>query len=279
MKVVYEKAYAKINLVLNVLGKRTDGYHEVDFLMSTIGIYDQVKISLASKSDIVCKNAPYIKKNSNLAYLVWLDMKKEFDIEEEVLIEITKVIPVSAGMAGGSSDCAAVIRGINKLFNLQLTIEKQKEIGAKFGSDVPFCVEQKTARAQGRGEIVTRINQKLYPLHFVVINPKVGLSTNIVYKNHQIKQDHGSIENFINSKNIDEAISNLHNDLEITSERLEPKIIEIKQYIGKKYNNKMMVSGSGPTVLVVCKDVTEANEIYAYAKEKYKRVYLTKLRG
>lgn len=270
------RAYAKINLVLNVMNKREDGYHEVDFLMSSVNLYDTIEITKSHEDNVECINAPYVKMETNLCYLAWLKMKELYNLNGHINIIINKNIPVAAGMAGGSSDCAAVIKAINTMFNLQLSYGEMAKIGATLGSDVPFCIYSKFARAQGRGEKITLIDQKLPNFHLVIINPGVPLSTPEVFKNHHISNKHGDINMFLEDLSYDSITCNIHNDLEKTASILQPKIGEIKEYIAQKYDNKMMLSGSGPTVLVFCKEEEEMYEIYHYAKIKYKRTYFAK---
>lgn len=276
---IEEKAYAKINLILNVLDKRTDGFHEVDFVMGTVGIYDLIKIERSDFDQVECVSNNFIKKEKNLAYLAWLLMKEEFNINACISIKIIKNIPISAGMAGGSADAAAVLRAVNKLFDLNCTLDELAMIGAKLGSDVPFCVYQTNSRARGRGEKIELLSGKIPPLFLVVINPNVPLSTVNVYQNHKIGNKHGYIDKLIDAKTTNELIISMYNDLEKTAIELEPRISEIKLYIGQKFDNKMIVSGSGPTVLVLCDTKEHASEVYSFASEKYKLVYQTELRG
>ncbi len=275
---IVEKAYAKINLVLNVTKKREDGYHEVDFLMSTVKLHDKITIEKSEEDEVICPRAPYIKKETNLAYLAYLKMKELYNIEENVKITIHKVIPVSAGMAGGSSDAAAVIRGINKMFNLGLSYKKMAAIGAELGSDVPFCVYSKLARATGRGENIELLENTLPHSHVVVVNPGVALSTPKVYQNHTIEATQQDVLQVANAKTYEQMANTLHNDLEKTALKIEPKINEVIEYLSAKYPNRMMVSGSGPTVLMFTPSAKEAQEIYQYAKEKYKYSYYTEMR-
>lgn len=275
---IVEKAYAKINLVLNVTAKREDGYHEVDFLMSTVKLHDKIILEKAQEDEVICPRTPFIKKETNLAYLAYMKMKELYNIDSNLKITIHKVIPVSAGMAGGSSDAAAVIRGLNRMYNLGLSYKKMAEIGATIGSDVPFCVYSKLARATGRGELIELQEKELPSAHVVVINPGVGLSTPKVYNNHKIEKTQQDIEAVLQSNDFENMVKLLHNDLEKTAYSLEPKIQKVYNYIEKKYDNRIMVSGSGPTLLVFSDSKKEANEIYLYARKRYKYSYITEMR-
>lgn len=270
------RAYAKVNLVLNVLNKRDDGYHEIDFLMATANLYDTLDIKKATTNHVECINAPYVKMESNLCYLAWLKLQEMYNLEGCIDIKINKKIPVAAGMAGGSADCAATILAINEMFNLNLSLEEMAEIGATLGSDVPFCIYSTFSRAQGRGEKMTVLNKKLPKFHLVIINPGVALSTPSVFKNHVITNNHGNIDKFLEELTYKDMLKNLHNDLEETAIKLQPSISEIKDYIAKKYDNKVLLSGSGPTILVFCEELDEMYEIYNYAKKKYNKTFFAK---
>lgn len=276
---IIEKAYAKINLVLNVLDKRSDGYHEVDFLMDTVEIHDKVIIEKAEVDEVICPRAPFIKKETNLAYLAYKLMKEQYNLPDNMKITIHKVIPVSAGMAGGSSDAAAVIRGINKMYELNLSEAKMAEIGAELGSDVPFCIYSRLARATGRGEKIELIKSKVPKSYITVVNPGVALSTPHVYKNHIIEKTTQNIEQVLATPVYEDYINLLHNDLEKTALKLEPKITKMIDYIRNKYDNRIMVSGSGPTILIFSETAQEAQEIYQYAAKKYRNTYYTETRG
>ncbi len=276
---IIENAYAKINLVLNVTNKREDGYHEVDFLMSTVKLHDKIFLEKSDKDEVLCPRAPFIKKETNLAYLAYLKMKEKFDLKDNIKITIHKVIPVSAGMAGGSSDAAAVIRGMNKMYNLNLSIEQMAAIGSELGSDVPFCIYSKLARATGRGEKIELLSNKLPKSHVIVVNPGVGLSTPYVYKNHVIEDTNQDISQVLATTTYEEFVASLHNDLEKTAIKLEPKINKMIKHISKQYDNRIMVSGSGPTILIFTKDQEEAKEIYKYARKKFLNTYYTETRN
>lgn len=273
------KAYAKINLVLNVIGKREDGFHEVDFLMTNVDIYDTVELTISETDEVICPKAPFIAKEKNLAYKAWLLMKERFNLTGCITITIDKVIPVSAGMAGGSANCAATIKGINQLFKLNLTYQQMADIGAELGSDVPFCIYSHLSRAQGRGEKITLINKQLPKTYMVIINPGVGLSTPKVFKNHVIEETSITVDKAV--KNITDFNSlcvNVTNDLEKTAMLIEPKIGEIKDYISAEFNNKMLLSGSGPTIIVFCESKKNMFDVYNYGRKKYRNIYYTEMR-
>ncbi len=276
---IIENAYAKINLVLNVVNKREDGYHEVDFLMDSVKLHDKIFLEVADTDSVICPRAPFIKKETNLAYLAYKLMKEKFKIADNLKITIHKVIPVSAGMAGGSSDAAAVIRGLNRMYNLSLSEEQMADIGQELGSDVPYCIYSRLARATGRGEKIELINKEIPKSYITVVNPGVALSTPLVYKNHQIENTQKDINQVLNFHDYNDFVNQLHNDLEKTACKLEPKIEKMISYIRKGYSNRIMVSGSGPTILIFSDNPEEAQEIYQYAVKKYRNTYYTETRG
>src|SRR5690625_315262 len=157
--VLFEKAPAKINLTLDVLGKRDDGYHNVEMIMTTIDLADRIELISLEKDEVqVYLESRYVPCDErNLAYQAAMIFKEKYKIAQGVRIHIDKSIPVSAGLGGGSTDAAAVLRGLNRLWSLGLSLEELASVGKTIGSDVPFCVHNKTALAQGRGEKLTFI--------------------------------------------------------------------------------------------------------------------------
>lgn len=285
MKKLTEKAYAKINLVLNILGKREDGYHEVDFLMSTVDIYDKItikEIKTHSKKDIiVVKDSPRLSNKYNIAFKALLLMKRRYNIKTNYKIVIEKNIPVSAGMAGGSTDAACVLRMINKLENLNLSLDELSELGAEIGSDVPFCVYSQLARAEGRGEKITLLEEKIPCTHVLVVNPGVGLSTKKVYAKHVVEDGGVDIDELLKISDHSDFYDRLHNDLEPTAISLECKIKRLMRRLREisGWDKKVMISGSGPTVLLFSDDKEELQRYYDELKGDYDRMYLTKIRN
>ncbi len=183
------KAPAKINLSLDVLHKRPDGYHEVEMIMTTIDLADRIELTLLNQNKIhILSQNRYVPDDSrNLAYQAAQLLKDRFQVEKGVIISIEKTIPVAAGLAGGSSDAAATLRGLNKLWDLGLTIDELAELGSEIGSDVSFCVYGGTALAKGRGEIITRLPAP--PTCWVILaKPFIGVSTSEVYRRLNLKE-------------------------------------------------------------------------------------------
>ena len=178
------KAYGKINLGLDVLGRREDGYHEVRMIMQTVGIFDRVDLIRMGKPGItVGTNLYYLPTNeNNLVYKAAKLLMDEFHIREGVFIRLKKFIPVAAGMAGGSSDAAAVLFGVNKMFRLGLNAAQLMERGLKIGADVPYCILRGTALAEGIGEILTPL-PPLPQCQVLIAKPGINVSTKSVYGN------------------------------------------------------------------------------------------------
>ena len=248
------KARAKINLGLDVLGKRDDGYHEVRMIMQTIGIYDRIIIKKIEEDEIRIKsNLSFLPVNeNNLIYKAARLLKDEYHFEGGVLVELNKFIPVAAGMAGGSSDAAAAFVGVNRMFHLGLTEEQLMERAVKVGADVPYCIMRGTALAEGIGEKLTRLPE--VPKCYVLIGkPGINVSTKTAYENLNLEGigKHPDIDGLIG------AIRN--NDLYAMASRMEnvfepgiirqyPVIGNIKNLMEEKGALKAVMSGSGPTV-------------------------------
>ena len=254
------RALAKINLGLDILRKREDGYHEVRMIMQTIQMYDVLKMKKVKKPGIsLSVNYPYIPSDErNLVYKAAKLLMDEFQVKEGVDICLEKFIPVAAGMAGGSSDAAAAMVGINRLFKLGLSERELMDRAVNIGADVPYCIMRGTALAEGIGEKLTRIAQ--IPDCFVLIGkPGISVSTKMAYESLQL-------DKISSHPDIDGMIKDIENgDLLTMTEKMgnvfEPGIIEKYPVIGEIKNLmedngalKAMMSGSGPTVFGIFDD-------------------------
>lgn len=266
MKSIKLKAYGKINLGLDVLGKRDDGYHDLDMIMQSVDLHDVITITKNDSGEITVKSSTSKIPNdkSNLAYRAAKLLMEEFNIEKGVEIEIEKNIPISGGMAGGSADCAAVLKGMNKLFKLKLTEQQLMARGVRLGADVPFCIMGKTARAEGIGEVLTPIPNKLKG-YLVIAKPPISVSTGFAYG--QI--DKVKIKNRPDTEGIIEAIK--ENDLNSLAKTIcnvfeevtipeHKEIEEIKTKLKDCGALNAMMSGSGPTVFGIFDDKKKAVE-------------------
>ena len=254
------RAMAKINLGLDILGKRDDGYHEVRMLMQTIQMYDLLDIRRKSSPGItLTTNLLYVPSDErNLVYKAAKLLMDEFAIQEGISMKLTKSIPVAAGMAGGSSDAAAAFVGVNKMFHLGLSEQELMERAVQIGADVPYCIMRGTALAEGIGEKLTRLPQ-LPKCYILVGKPAVNVSTKLAYENLDL-------QNMGAHPDIDGMISDIENgDLYTMVSRMgnvfEPGIIgkypviqEIKDLMEAHGALKAMMSGSGPTVFGIFDD-------------------------
>lgn len=248
------RALAKINLGLDVLGKREDGYHEVRMIMQTIQMYDVLEIRKSDTPGIaLTTNLPYIPTDDkNLVYQAAKLLMDEFHIREGISVNLEKFIPVAAGMAGGSSDAAAAFVGVNRLFNLGLSEEELMKRAVRVGADVPYCIMRGTALAEGIGEKLTRLPQ-LPHCYVLVGKPGVNVSTRIAYENlnlggifHHPDID-GMIED-INRGGLYAMVSKMENVFEPGIMGKYPVIQEIRDLMEAEGALKAMMSGSGPTV-------------------------------
>ena len=275
------KSRAKINLSIDVLGKREDGYHIVEMIMQTIDLYDQIKIkevegnSIKIKSDSV--DIPL--NEDNIVYKAANLLKEKFNVSKGIEISIQKNIPVAAGMAGGSSNAAAVLVGLNKLWNLGLSKNELKEIGLQLGADVPFCITGGCSLAEGIGEILTDINGINEDVNILVCKPNIFVSTKEVYqsldmKNVQKRPDNKKLIEALKNKDIKFVSENMVNVLEEVTSVKYKEINEIEEVMIKNKALGSMMSGSGPTVF----GLFDNKEYAIKAKEElllnYNQVYL-----
>lgn len=283
MESIRLKARAKINLGLDVLGKREDGYHEVRMIMQTIGIYDRIIINKIPEDEIrIVSNLSFLPVNeNNLIYKAAKLLKDKYNFAGGVEVNLNKFIPVAAGMAGGSTDAASTLFGINKLFDLGLSTKTMMELGVCIGADVPYCVMRGTALAEGIGEKLTRL--KSVPHMWIVIaKPSINVSTKLVYENLDMggvstHPDIDGIISAINEQNIEQIALRMGNVLETVTIPLYPVIQDIKNDMITHGAYNAMMSGSGPTVFGIFPDEQTALNCQVYLKEKgdARTVYIT----
>lgn len=254
------RAFAKINLGLDILRKREDGYHQVRMIMQTIQMYDVLEMKKVKKPGIsLSVNYPYIPSDErNLVYKAAKLLMDEFQVKEGVDIRLEKFIPVAAGMAGGSSDAAAAMVGINHLFKLELSEKDLMDRAVNIGADVPYCIMRGTALAEGIGEKLTRIAQ--VPDCYVLIGkPGIGVSTKTAYESLQLDkiQSHPDIDGMIRdieNGNLLAMTDKMGNVFESGIIGKYPVIGEIKDLMEANGALKAMMSGSGPTVFGIFDD-------------------------
>ncbi|MFC3882062.1 4-(cytidine 5'-diphospho)-2-C-methyl-D-erythritol kinase [Bacillus songklensis] len=278
------KAPAKINLSLDVLHKRSDGYHEVKMVMTTIDLADRVELAERYDQKIVIHSHDrYVPDDHrNLAYQAAQHLKDRFHINKGVTISIVKAIPVAAGLAGGSSDAAATLRGLNKLWGLNLSIDELASLGAEIGSDVSFCVYGGTALATGRGEIIEQIEPP--PNCWVILaKPEIGVSTAEVYKNLDLLNvQHPNVEAMvqaISNKDYDKMCSLVGNVLESVTLHMHPEVALIKEQMKRFGADAVLMSGSGPTVFGLVQYDSRMQRIYNGLRGFCEKVYAVRLLG
>lgn len=282
------KAYGKINLALDVLRRREDGYHDVQMIMQTVGIYDQVELQLKQEPGITVEtNLSYLPVNeNNLVYQAANLLMKEFNVEQGLHISLRKFLPVAAGMAGGSSDAAAVLFGVNKMFQLGLSREELMDRGVKIGADVPYCILRGTALSEGIGEKLTPL-PPMPQCQVVIAKPGISVSTKYVYENLHANElrpeQHPDIDGMveaIRSQDLYQVASKFGNVLELVTAEKYPVIQEIKDVMREYGAVNALMSGSGPTVFGLFMNPKAAQD--AYEELRYgqssrlaKQVYLT----
>ncbi|TQR18204.1 4-(cytidine 5'-diphospho)-2-C-methyl-D-erythritol kinase [Psychrobacillus vulpis] len=280
----YVKAPAKINLTLDVLHKRPDGYHEVEMIMTTVDLADRIGLENREDGKIHILSVDRFVPNDyrNLAYQAAKLLKEKYRVKLGVTIKIEKSIPVAAGLAGGSSDAAATLRGLNTLWGLGLSLDELAQIGTKIGSDVAFCVYGGTALATGRGE---RIQELPAPANCWVIlaKPTLGVSTADIYGNLKIDQIvHPNTKQMIEAiehKNFDQMCASVGNVLEDVTLKLYPEVAGLKGQMQKFGADAVLMSGSGPTVFGLVQQETKVQRIYNGLRGFCDEVYAVRLMG
>ncbi|WP_110926077.1 4-(cytidine 5'-diphospho)-2-C-methyl-D-erythritol kinase [Bacillus massiliglaciei] len=279
-----EKAPAKINLALDVLYKRPDGYHEVEMIMTTVDLADRLELKEieGDRIQILSHNRFVPDDHRNLAYQAAFILKERFNIKKGVSILIEKNIPVAAGLAGGSSDAAAALRGLNRLWNLGLSLDELAEIGAEIGSDVSFCVYGGTALAKGRGEIITHLPTP--PKCWVILaKPTIGVSTADIYKRLRLTDaEHPSVQQMIEAikeDSYEKVCSGLGNILENVTLELYPEVANLKDQMKTFGADAVLMSGSGPTVFGLVEHESRMQRVYNGLRGFCDQVYAVRLLG
>lgn len=277
------RALAKINLGLDVLGRRADGYHELRMIMQTINMYDQLDMEISEEPGIkITTNLPYVPVNeNNLVYKAAKMLMDEFQVKEGLTVDLQKMIPVAAGMAGGSSDAAAAMIGVNRLFQLGLSVKALMERGVKIGADVPYCLLRGTALAEGIGDKLRAL--PACPDCYVLIGkPGISVSTKFVYENLRTNElkAHPRIDEMLGAlqwHNLYKMADLMENVLETVTIPRYPIIEEIKNHMKEHGALNALMSGSGPTVFGLFDDKLLAEHACEALKESRmaKTVFLT----
>jgi 4-diphosphocytidyl-2-C-methyl-D-erythritol kinase len=282
---IYEKAPAKINLLLDVLHKRPDGYHEVEMVMTMVDLADRVEMTeLPRDTIIISSQAGYIPLDEkNLAFQAARLIKERYEVKQGVYIHLDKHIPVAAGLAGGSSDAAATLRGLNRLWGLHIPDEELQRLGSELGSDVAFCISGGTAVARGRGEVLQPIPSPP-PCWVILAKPPFNVSTSDVYGKLQAAriEKHPSTAGMVSAiRNNDyqRMCAEMGNVLEDVTMSLHPEIKQIKDLMLRLGADGALMSGSGPTVFGLVSREAKVARLYNGLRGFCKEVYAVRLLG
>ena len=276
------KAYAKINLGLDVIGRLENGYHEVKMVMQTVGIYDVLEFERTAGGIVITTDSGELPTDgNNLIYKAAKLMMENYHIKDGVKIHLEKHIPIAAGMAGGSTDAAATLKGMNRLFDLGCTLRDLMEMGVKIGADVPYCVMGGTALAEGIGE-------KLTPLapapdcYVLVAKPDINVSTKYVYEHLDAQEivKHPDIDGMVEAiaeESLQGILDRMGNVLETVTVSAYPVIQTIKDRMKELGAINSLMSGSGPTVFGIFVEKDMARRAYEKLEEEQlaKQIFLT----
>lgn len=268
------KAYAKINLGLDVLGVREDGYHEVKMIMQTVKLFDKLTFHLLDEDVIrIRTNLGFLPVNeNNLVYKAVKLLKDTYHIQKGMDIDLFKCIPVAAGMAGGSTDCAAALVGASKLFGLHLDKQTLMELGVSLGADVPYCILRGTALSEGIGEVLTPL-PPIPDCYILIAKPPVSVSTKFVYEHLDAREniEHPDIDGMVEAikkGNLKGVTSRFGNVLESVTIPEYPVIDDIKHIMLSNGAMNSLMSGSGPTVFGMFEDEEKAKQVARMIREK-----------
>lgn len=281
---LYEKASAKINLTLDVLHKRPDGFHEVEMIMTTVDLADRIWLHPTMDGRISIKTSHRFVPNDrrNLAYRAAELLKLRYGIKEGVEITLEKSIPVAAGLAGGSTDAAATLRGLNRLWKLGLSMNELADLGGQIGSDVSFCLHGGTALATGRGEIIEKLPAP--PNCWVILaKPALSVSTADIYGNLDVSTlNHPNTQTMIEALetgDYNKMCKNVGNVLEPITMALHPQVVVLKEQMKKFGADTVLMSGSGPTVFGLVKHESRVSRIYNGLKGFCPEVHVVRMMG
>ncbi|MGO2083478.1 4-(cytidine 5'-diphospho)-2-C-methyl-D-erythritol kinase [Vagococcus sp.] len=279
---IIEKAPAKINLGLDVLYKREDGYHELEMIMSSVDLADRLIITPLKTNEIIIKtNSGFLPTDrKNNIYQTIEIMKHAFHIQQGISVQLVKNIPVAAGLGGGSSDAAATFRGLNRLFELNATKEDMVKLSVPIGTDVPYCIYGQTSLVKGLGEIVEPLTHSMPSCWVVLVKPKLSISTPKVFAKLSLDELYhpniNALKKAIEQQDYFEMTQHLGNSLESYTMKKYPIVSEIKQKMLAFGADAAVMSGSGPTVLALCQKQSRAIRIANGLKGFCQEVYVVR---
>lgn len=285
MKTLTRNAYAKVNLALDVLRRREDGYHDVCMIMQNLSLYDTLTFTVEEADTLTitlaCDKAFVPCDASNLIYKAIALMGETYHLTGHVHVELVKRIPVEAGMAGGSTDCAAAFHAMRELYGLDVSDQELMKLGVKLGADVPYCIMAKTALSEGIGEVLTEV-APLPDCFVVVAKPTISVSTKMVYENLHANelQHHPDVAGMVDALkqgDLSGVASRMENVLETVTTKLYPQIEEIKQTMKESGAENAIMSGSGPTVFGLYTEKATAEQAAEKIRQQYglSEVYVT----
>lgn len=275
------RSYAKINLTLDVLKKREDGYHEIKMIMQTVSLFDLIILDITESGISIATNLRYLPNNDrNIAYKAADAFFRESGIRGGAKIMIHKNIPVAAGLAGGSGNCAAVLSAMNMLYNNPFTDDELMRIGSSLGADVPYCFSGGTQLAEGIGEILSPL-PSIPDAYILLVKPPVNISTGSIYGEIdnallQIRPDTDDMIDALSKKDIHAVSDNLCNVMESVTEKMHPMIGGIKKKMIMNGALGAVMSGSGPTVFGIFDDFIKAKKSADSFSLQFKDVFLTR---
>ena len=283
MITLYEGAYAKVNLTLDVLGKREDGYHDIKSVMQAISLRDDIEIDIGTGAPwrILCDKENIPTDNSNLAWkAAEAFFKATGNDPDGIEIRITKRIPVEAGLGGGSADAAAVLRALNRHYDMPLSLPALAELGAQVGSDVPFCVLCGTAAVEGRGDRIRRMPH-MPDCIFVVCKPDFSVSTADLYRKIDEKvigkrPDHQAMESAFLAGDLEKIVTNVYNVFDPVVTADNPELNYIKSIMNSYGAVGMQMTGSGSAVFGICSNFENAAVICNMLRENYPQIFIAK---
>lgn len=277
------KAMAKVNLGLDVIRRREDGYHEVKMIMQTVDLFDELTFEVLEENriEVFTDNQELPCDEGNLIYRAAALLTEKCRLEKGIRITLKKNIPIAAGMAGGSTDAAATLVGMNRLFDLGLSVKDLQELGVKIGADVPYCIQGGTMLSEGIGEILSPL-PPVPDCYVVVAKPEINVSTKFVYENLHAEslKEHPDIDGMIvclTNKDLKGMAEKMGNVLETVTAKHYPVIEEIKAFLAERGALRAMMSGSGPTVFALFEEKQTARKAYEELKQAgyTRQVYLT----
>lgn len=275
------RSYAKINLTLDVLGKRDDGYHDIKMIMQTVSLFDLIILDATDKGISISTNLRYLPNNDkNIAYKAADAFFRESGIHGGAKIMIHKNIPVAAGLAGGSGNCAAVLSALNMLYNQPFTEDKLIKIGASLGADVPYCFNGGTQLAEGIGDILSPL-PPITDAYILLVKPSVNISTGSIYNEidnepREVRPDTDAMIDALKRKDMQSVADNLFNVMEAVTQKMHPVIGGIKTKMIMNGALGAVMSGSGPTVFGIFDDYLKAKHSADSFSLQFKDVFLTR---